>query len=243
MASSKKGKAAAVKTGPRARRKTRGAELAAREDVIVTAQQMSVRGLSPGRSGNVSMRFGAGMLITPSGVPYDTLQPADIVFVDGDGRVADGGLKPSSEWQFHLSALSARVDRHAVVHTHSRNALALACRHEAIPAFHYMVAAAGGIDIPCVPYALFGSTELADHVAAGLTKRDACLMANHGMIALGRDLGHALELAAEVEELAAQYVTVLQLGKPKLLTKAQMAEVLERFKTYGQNAQSAPADG
>ncbi|MEO1695383.1 MAG: class II aldolase/adducin family protein [Pseudomonadota bacterium] len=207
--------------------------------MIATAQAMSARGLSPGRSGNVSMRFGDGMLITPSGMAYDTLTPADIVRVAADGTVPPDGRKPSSEWQFHLSALAARPDRAAVVHTHARHCVVLACRHEPIPAFHYMVAVAGGDDIPCVPYAIFGSETLADHVATGLVDRDACLMANHGMIALGRDLDAALELAAEVEELAAQYFAVLQLGKPKLLTKAQMRDVIERFKAYGQSAQAS----
>ncbi len=215
------------------------AETRLRRAVIDTAQKMSRDGLSPGRSGNVSVRCDDGMLITPSGMPYDEIGVDDIVFVGNDGRRRDGERKPSSEWQFHLSALAARKDRSAVVHTHSTHAVILACRHEPIPAFHYMVAVAGGMEIPCVPYAVFGSPELAQNVAAGLSDVDACLMANHGQIAIGASLGHALELASEVETLAAQYVGVLQLGKPKLLTKRQMSDVLERIKTYGQAAQAS----
>lgn len=229
------------KRSPSANRRVSADERRARLAVVETAQRMSAIGLSPGRSGNVSCRFDTGMLITPSGMAYDTLTPDDMVFVDADGSVPQGARKPSSEWQFHLAALKRRPDRHAVVHTHSRHALILACRHEPIPAFHYMVAAAGGVDIPCVPYAIFGSAELSDHVANGLTERDACLMANHGMTAIGETLDAALELARDVEELAAQYIGVLQLGKPKRLNAKQMAEVLERFKGYGQRAQTAEA--
>jgi L-fuculose-phosphate aldolase len=210
---------------------------ALRKAVIETAQEMSRRGLSPGRSGNVSARLHDGMLITPSGMPYNDLKPADIVFVAGDGSTGDKSLKPSSEWRFHLDTYTARPDAGAIVHTHSLHATVLACAHKPIPAFHYMVAAAGGDDIPCVPYATFGTVELSRHVAAGLKQRNACLMANHGAIALARTLQSALELAAEVENLAEQYIKVLLLGKPKLLDAAEMALVLEKFTRYGQNAQ------
>ena len=210
---------------------------AARREVIVTSLSMSRQGLSPGRSGNVSRRWGDGMLITPSGIAYEALQPSDIVFVDASGKPC-GGLKPSSEWQFHLSAYVARPDMHAVVHAHSMHAVVLACAGKAIPAFHYMVAIAGGDDIPCVPYAAFGTTELAGHVAKGLAHRDACLMAHHGQVAMGTSLARALELAAEVEVLAEQYAKVLMLGPARLLSTSQMADVLERFRSYGQNAQA-----
>jgi L-fuculose-phosphate aldolase len=180
-------------------------EKALRKEVIATALAMSRSGLSPGRSGNVSCRFEDGMLITPTGKRYEDTEHQDIVFVANDGTVAEGQLKPSSEWQFHLAAYHTRPDRHAVVHTHSLHATVLACAHKPIPSFHYMVAAAGGKDIPCVPYATFGSEELAKHVADGLAERDACLMANHGQIVCGTSLSHALELAHEVEVLAEQY--------------------------------------
>jgi len=179
------------------------------------------------------------MLITPSGMTYDAIDVGDVVFVESDGSVPAGQRRPSSEWRFHLATYQGRDDRSAVVHTHSLNATVLACAHRPIPAFHYMVAAAGGVDIPCIPYAPFGSEELAELVAGALAQRDACLMANHGQIAIGKTLSGALELAAEVETLAAQYVKVLTLGKPKLLDETQMSDVLERFRTYGQAAQDA----
>jgi L-fuculose-phosphate aldolase len=212
-------------------------EAAARQAVIDTARAMSRCGLSPGRSGNVSCRWNAGMLITPSGLAYDAIRPQDIAFVGPDGASPPGSRKPSSEWRFHLSAYRARPDMHAVVHAHSLHAVVLACAHRSIPAFHYMVAVAGGTDIPCVPYATFGTEELAAHVASGLAHRNACLMANHGQIAIGTTLEAALELAAEVEVLAEQYYKVLTLGEAHVLSDAEMAKVLERFKSYGQKAQ------
>jgi L-fuculose-phosphate aldolase len=212
-------------------------ETAARQAVIDTALAMSRRGLSPGRSGNVSWRWNEGMLITPSGLAYDAIGPHDIVFVGLDGAFPPAGRKPSSEWRFHISAYRARPDMHAVVHTHSLHAVVRACARRPIPAFHYMVAIAGGRDIPCVPYATFGTEELAALVASGLAQRNACLMANHGQIAVGATLAAALELAAEVETLAEQYYKVLTLGQAHVLSDAEMAKVLERFKSYGQKAQ------
>lgn len=212
-------------------------ETAARAAVIAGARAMNAQGLSPGRSGNVSRRWRDGMLITPSGMAYDVTTPKDIVFVAADGTSPKGARKPSSEWRFHLAAYVARSDRHAIVHTHSLHATVLACAHKSIPAFHYMVAAAGGADIPCVPYATFGTEELSRFVADGLKSRDACLMANHGQIAIGESLDRALELAAEVEVLAEQYYKVLTIGKPHILDANEMARVLEKFKDYGQKAQ------
>ena len=212
-------------------------DLSLRAAVVETALAMSRSGLSPGRSGNVSARSGQSILITPSGMAYDALVPADIVQVGLDGRVAPGQRKPSSEWHFHLAAYRARPGIGAVVHTHSMHATVLACARKPIPAFHYMVAVAGGNDIPCVPYATFGTEALAGHVAAGLLERDACLMANHGQIAVGASLAAALELAGEVEALAEQYCKVLQLGAVHILDDAEMNRVLDRFKSYGQKAQ------
>ncbi len=210
-------------------------ETAARREVIDTAREMSRRGLSPGRSGNVSRRWRDGMLITPTGIAYDLIAPADVVFVDPAGN-AQGRRKPSSEWRFHLTAYAARPDIGAIVHAHSLHAVVIACTGNPIPAFHYMVAIAGGDDIPCVPYATFGTDVLAGYVAAGLAKRNACLMAHHGQIAVGTSLAGALELAAEVEVLAEQYYKVSTLGRPAILSSAEMAEVIERFRGYGQKA-------
>lgn len=211
-------------------------EKALRKALVATARQMSESGLSPGRSGNVSCRLGDGMLITPTGRAYDDMEAVDIAFVGHDGSLRTGEAAPSTEWRFHLAAYAARPDRSAAVHAHSLNATVLACMRRPIPAFHYMVAVAGGSDIPCVPYATFGTEALAANVASGLKDRDACLMGNHGQIALGCDLKSALELSAEVETLAAQYVKALTLGLPHILSDAEMADVLERFASYGQRA-------
>ncbi len=235
-AAAKSPKASSASKKASAPRPGKAAETALRKEVISIALAMSRSGLSPGRSGNVSCRLGDGMLITPTGMPYEILKPADIVYVAADGSVAAKSRKPSSEWRFHLAAYD-RSDVQAVVHTHSLNATVLACAHKPIPAFHYMVAVAGGTDVPLIPYAPFGTDELAKFVGEGLRDRDALLMANHGQIAVGRGLSQALELAHEIETLAAQYVQVLSLGRPKLLNARQMKDVLARFKNYGQNAQ------
>lgn len=208
-------------------------ETEAKRELIDTARRMSEGGLSIGRSGNLSRRWDDGMLITPTGVDYAALTPGDVSFVDGSGEHR-GGLKPSSEWRFHASVYRTRPDAHAVVHCHSRYATALACAKRKIPAFHYMVAVAGGDDIPLAPYATFGTEELAQHVSGALQHRKACLLAHHGQIATGRDLASALDLAFEVERLAAQYVAVLQMGEPQLIPADEMARVIERFSTYGQ---------
>jgi L-fuculose-phosphate aldolase len=208
-----------------------------RRELVDTALAMNRSGLSPGRSGNVSHRWAGGMLITPSGVAYHVMQPKDVVVVAEDGSVPSRRRKPSSEWRFHLALYALRPDVNAIVHAHSPNATALACAHRPIPAFHYMVAVAGGSDIPLVPYATFGTEDLARLVAQALQNRNACLMANHGQIAVGATLADALELAREVETLAEQYVKVLTIGRPHVLDEVEMARVLERFKSYGQKAQ------
>ena len=174
------------------------------------------------------------MLITPTGIAYDALRSEDIAFVAADGAPRAGDKIPSSEWRFHWAVYAARADVAAIVHTHSMHATVLACAGRAIPAFHYMVAAAGGGDIPCMPYATFGTGKLAKLVVKGLKKRNACLLANHGMIAVGVSLDRALDLAAEVEVLAEQYIKVLAIGKPVILDAAEMERVLKRFASYGQ---------
>jgi L-fuculose-phosphate aldolase len=217
-------------------KKAGASDKALRKTVVETARAMSASGLSPGRSGNVSARLADGMLVTPSGLAYDRMEVADIVHVRADGSVPPGQRRPSTEWHFHLAAYRARPDMHALVHTHSLNATVLACAGKPIPAFHYMVAVAGGTDIPLVPYATFGTEELAGHVARGLANRKACLMAHHGQVAMGTSLAAALELAHEVEVLAEQYLKVLTLGPVACLSDAEMAVVLEKFKTYGRAA-------
>ncbi|MGE0025290.1 MAG: L-fuculose-phosphate aldolase [Hyphomicrobium sp.] len=218
-------------------RKTRDREeMRLRQEVVATALAMSRSGLSPGSSGNVSARFADGMLITPTGIAYADIKARDIVFVAGDGKVPGKQKKPSSEWQFHLAAYKARRDMGAVVHTHSLHAVVLACAGRSIPAFHYMVAISGGIDIPVLPYATFGTEKLAQNVGRGLADRQACLMAHHGAIAIGKTLRDALALAHEVEILAEQYTKVLAIGPPAVISEEEMRVVLDKFKSYGQQA-------
>ena len=189
-------------------------------------------GLNQGTSGNVSARSPEGFLITPSGRDMTGLGTADVVPVAMDGAAPEG-LKPSSEWRFHRDIYAAFPEADAIVHAHSPFAVALACLRRDIPPFHYMVAMAGGPDIRCAPYATFGTQALSDAVLEALKDRRACLMANHGLVAWGRDLEGALALALEVEALCGQYLRCLQVGEPVLLNDAQMAEVLVKFKDYG----------
>ena len=212
----------------------RWAERQAAGEVIATARAMRSSGLVVGTSGNVSARVGDAVLITPSGMDYDALTPDDLCALDGGGA-ARGRRKPSSEAPMHLAIYAARREVEAIVHTHSTAATALACLGKGIPAFHYMVAAAGGADIRCAPYATFGSAALAAHALAALDGRRACLLANHGMIALGSTLAGALALAREVENLAEQYLRTLAVGQPNLLDDAEMARVIAKFASYGQH--------
>ena len=199
-------------------------------EIIATAQAMAAYGINTGTAGNVSARTGDGMLITPSGSDYSNLAPDDIVAMDFDGAwFATGGLRPSSEWQLHLAILDARSEVNAVVHCHSTFATALAVHGRGIPAFHYMVAVAGGADIRCAPYATFGSKELSDYALEALHDRKACLLAHHGVVSVGADLGSALRLAVEVEQLAHQYIAACELGEPPLLDSEQMAEVMAKM--------------
>ena len=210
---------------------------AMKQAIVAAARKMQSLGLSPGRSGNISVRWKGGMLITTSGIlPEDFDAETDVVFVDGAGEWAASGKAPSSEWRFHLAIYEARPDAGAVVHCHSRFATALACAHLPVPSFHYMVAKAGGADIPLAPYATYGTPELARYAAGALATRNACLLANHGQIAIGVGIEDALELAEEVEVLAAQYVTARTLGEPVLLPADEMVRVAEKFKTYGKAA-------
>ena len=202
-----------------------------------TARQTVNHGLNQGSSGNVSVRLRDGFLITPSGLFNDRLAPEQMVFVDMQGQ-ADGGLKPSSEWRIHRDIYRARPEVHAVVHAHSPHAVSLSCLRRGLPSFHYMVAAAGGRDIRCGAYATFGTQALSDAVLAALQDRRACLMANHGQVAVGASLDAALALAVEVEELCAQYWRAKLMGEPVLLSDAEMDEVLERFKDYGQRGEN-----
>lgn len=206
-----------------------------RSAVLGTARRLNASGLSRARAGNVSARVDArgGFLVTPSGMDYDAIDTDDIVEIDAGGT-AHGRRIPSSEWRFHRAIYASRADAGAIVHAHAPFCTTLACLRRGIPAFHYMVAVAGGADIRCAAYATFGTPELADAMLVALEGRRACLMANHGMVALGRDLDDALRLAIEVESLAETYWRALQAGEPALLDDEEMARVLAAFAGYGQ---------
>jgi len=214
-----------------------------REAVIAACRALVQRGLAHGTSGNVSVRRDERrFFVSPTGMPYDELEPDDIPLMDLDGRWF-GRRRPSSEWRFHRDVFASRDEVAAIVHTHSPKATSLACTGRGIPAFHYMVAVAGGSDIRCAPYYTFGTQELSDAAVAALAGRKACLLANHGVIAVGADLPAALALAGEVENLAAQYCAALTLGQIRILDEIEMRRILEKFRTYGRHdATDADAD-
>jgi len=206
-----------------------------RTRIVEVMQAMEAKGLNRGTSGNVSARLGEGMLVTPSGVPPERLTPEAMVFIGGDDSIAEGQMRPSSEWRMHMQILRRRPDVNGVVHCHSRHATILACAGRPLPAIHYMVGVSGGASVPVAPYATFGSTELADVVVDALEGRYAALMANHGQITVAPSLNSALLIAEEIEEQAAVYWGALAIGGPNLLSDAQMDEILVRFKSYGQS--------
>ena len=208
--------------------------------VIAACRELTRRGLTHGTSGNVSVRCDERrFFVSPSGMDYEVLQAADVPLMDLDGRWF-GRRRPSSEWRFHRDIFNSRHDVGAIVHTHSPRATALACTGRGIPAFHYMVAVAGGSDIRCAPYYAFGTQELSDVALAALKDRKACLLANHGVIATGADLAGAILLAGEVENLALQYSVALSLGEVRILDDTEMCRVIEKFRTYGQQNAADP---
>ena len=209
-------------------------EATLRRDIVAQAQAMNALGINQGTSGNISARCGDTMLITPSATPYDAMQPDQIAAMplDGDGDWT-GPLKPSTEWRFHRDILRARPDASAVVHTHATYCTTLAILRREIPAVHYMIAAFGGATIRCAPYALYGTAELAAHALRALEDRNACLLANHGMIVTGPSLAKAMWLAVELETLAKQYCLALQLGAPVILSDAEIAATMRGFASYG----------
>ena len=207
-----------------------------RAEVIAIAQALDAAGLVPNKSGNVSCRSAGGFLITPAGVPYRDLTPGQIVELPLDGGPGQVRPRPSSEWRMHQSIYAGRADVAAIVHTHSPRATALACAGRSIPPFHYMIALAGG-DIRCVPYATFGTGELAAAALRGLDGRRVTLLANHGVVAVGSSLGEAHSVAVEVENLAGQYLALLAAGlEPVLLDEAELARVIAGFADYGRLA-------
>ena len=207
-------------------------ELEKRESIIRHCLMMNALGINQGMSGNISIRHGDGLLLTPTSYAYDRMQPEDIVFLQLDGA-AQGRRTPSSEWRFHCDIMRARPDVQAIVHAHPTYCTVLAIMGRPIPAVHYMIAAAGGPEIRCSPYAIFGSEELSQHAVEALVDRKACLLGHHGMIAVGPTLEKAMWLAVEVETLARQYHGCLQIGDPPLLSEQQIADVAKKMGSYG----------
>ncbi len=214
-------------------------EYSLREALVAAAHRLDSLGLNRGSTGNLSHRWAhegqGGMLITPTGMGADELRPQDLVWVGANGQVV-GDWQPSSEWHFHRATYTARPDLHAIVHTHATHATALACLDRPLPAFHYMVAVAGGDDVPLVPYFTFGTEALSEGVALALRARDACLLAHHGLVAAGPTLARALKVMQEIEALCEAYLKALAVGEPALLSATQMAEVIEKFRSYGRSA-------
>ena len=214
---------------------------ALRREIIAQSRKMNELGLNQGTSGNISVRIPDGLLITPSGVPYDELESEDIVPMRMDGSWSHP-LRPSSEWRFHLDILTSRPEVNAVVHAHPTYCTALAIRRQEIPAVHYMIAAAGGPSIRCAPYATYGTPELSANALKALEDRSACLLANHGLIAIGPTLTRAMWIAVEIETLAHQYILTLQLGGPVCLPDDEVQRVVEKFKDYGPRPKAAAAE-
>ena len=207
-------------------------ERAARQSIIDACLNMNALGINQGTSGNISLRWADGMLITPTSTPYEEMTPEQIVFMQADGSVLPG-QRPSSEWRFHLDILNARPEIGAVVHAHPTYATIIAIMGRDIPAVHYMVAAAGGDTIRCAPYATFGTEELSRHALAALADRTACLLEHHGMIAIGATLSNAMWLAVEVETIARQYHGCLAIGEPRVLSSSEVEKVRLLMKGYG----------
>lgn len=202
------------------------------EELLEAARLLEAKGLNAGTAGNCSIRVDAGFLVTPSAVPVPSLDPASMVRMDMAGDVITGGV-PSSEWRFHRDIYVTYPSATAIVHTHSAYATALACLREPLPAFHYMVAKAGGHDVPCTDFSTYGTQSLSDAVVSALRDRRACLMANHGMVAHGSSMEAALGLAIDIEQLCRQYLIARSAGTPVLLSTEQMDEAIERFAGYG----------
>ena len=212
-----------------------------KKEVIKYAQKLNSTNLSPLRSGNVSIRANKdnveGFLLTPSGKRYEDLVPEDIVFLAlkeeyNNLKLFNSSLNPSSEWRFHQDIYLKKIEAKAIVHAHSPHATAVSAHGKPIPAFHYMIALAGGDDIKCAEYATFGTTELSKNILKALEKRKACLMSNHGQVAFGTNLKQAFELAEEVENICYQYIIALKIGDPKILSSAEMNKILDKIKHY-----------
>jgi len=201
-------------------------------EIIKYSKMLNSKKLSALRSGNISARYKNGFYITPSGKKYSSLKNKDIVFVTLDGVFDKKKGIPSSEWKFHQDIYRNKKDAKAIVHAHSTNATAISTHNKGIPAFHYMVAMAGGHNIKCAKYSTYGTRELSKNILKALNGRKACLISNHGQIAFDENLSKAFELAEEVENISLQYITAIKLGKPRILSLKEMNIVLSKAKNY-----------
>ena len=215
-----------------------------KQEVIEYAKKLNTENLSPLRSGNISIRGVNeeidGFFITPSGIKYDDLTTDSIVFLELNEnnnikKISDKAINPSSEWRFHQDIYIEKKDAEAIVHAHSTNAAAVSAHGKNIPAFHYMVALAGGNNIKCAEYATFGTKELSQNIIKALDGRKACLMSNHGQVAFGKSLSEAFELAKEIENICHQYINTIKLGQPKILSDEEMKKILDKTKNYKKN--------
>ncbi len=215
-----------------------------KQEVIEYAKKLNIENLSPLRSGNISIRGindGIdGFFITPSGVKYEDLKTENIVFLELNEtnnlkKISDKNINPSSEWRFHQDIYIEKKNANAIVHAHSVNAAAVSAHGKTIPAFHYMIALAGGNNIKCAEYATFGTKELSQNIIKALDERKACLMSNHGQVAFGKSLSEAFELAEEIENICHQYINTIKLGSPKILSNEEMKKILEKTKNYKKN--------
>ena len=209
-----------------------------RTAMLAALRRLDTAGLNRGSTGNLSHRCGEGLLITPTGMGADDIAPEDLVWLGFDGT-RRGRLKPSSEWHFHQALYRARPELHAIVHTHATFATALACLRRELPAFHYMVAVAGGDSVRCAPYRLFGTEALSDAMVEAMHERKACLLATHGVVSAGATLREAMKVMTEIESLCQTYLAALAVGEPALLSGAEMAAVIEKFRGYGQGPVAA----
>jgi L-fuculose-phosphate aldolase len=203
-----------------------------RQSLVDASLDAEAQRLNIGTTGNISVRIENGMLITPSGIPPKKLQPDLIVAMDLDGGWS-GDVKPSSEWALHAAIYKTRPDVHAVMHAHPDHCVALSCARQGLPAFHYMIAGFGGDDVRCSRYASFGSPELAEITVEALEDRTACLLANHGMVAVGASVAEAFGRTLKLETMARQYMLCRTFSEPVLLTDRDMADVRQRYGTYG----------
>lgn len=212
-----------------------------RRAIIAACRRMNALGINQGTSGNISVRHGKTMLITPSAVPYDVMRPGDVAAmpIEGEYGAWKGKLKPSTEWRFHLDVMRARPEAGAIVHTHATHCTALAIARKEIPACHYMMAVFGGANVRVAEYATFGTAELSRNALKALEGRTACLLANHGMIVFGADLERAMWAAVELETIARQFYLSLLIGGPHILSDAQIEETSRKIGSYGRQGKAA----